>query len=193
MSGASIETTLEPWASSLGDVKGPKQRVILTAWCPAKTSIDTLVKVEGHRWAIEDSFETAKNELGLDHNETRSWDGWHRQSAGSATDRARRRHRLVAMAKGTSSHTSAHSNPATSCWRTAATTATSFARPWQTAAPGPTSSPCRTAKTSWLSRPSCIATRTPWSASSTRSDTTEAPAPDTTRTQRTTSPASSSP
>ena len=37
-----------------------------------------LVKVEGHRWAIEDSFETAKNELGLDHNETRSWHGWHR-------------------------------------------------------------------------------------------------------------------
>ena len=27
---------------------------------------------------IEDSFETAKNELGLDHNETRSWHGWHR-------------------------------------------------------------------------------------------------------------------
>ena len=25
-----------------------------------------------------DSFETAKNELGLDHNETRSWHGWHR-------------------------------------------------------------------------------------------------------------------
>lgn len=34
-----------------------------------------LVSVEGHRWAIEDSFETAKNELGLDHNETRSWHG----------------------------------------------------------------------------------------------------------------------
>ena len=37
-----------------------------------------LVSVEGHLWAIEDSFETAKNELGLDHNETRSWHGWHR-------------------------------------------------------------------------------------------------------------------
>src|ERR1044072_1958055 len=39
---------------------------------------ETLVNVEGHRWAIEDSFETAKNEFGLDHNETRSWHGWHR-------------------------------------------------------------------------------------------------------------------
>ena len=49
-----------------------------STWCPAGTRIETLVKVEGHRWAIEDSFETAKNELGLDHNETRSWHGWHR-------------------------------------------------------------------------------------------------------------------
>jgi SRSO17 transposase len=49
-----------------------------TTWCPAGTSIKTLVGIEGHRWAIEDSFETAKNEFGLDHNETRSWHGWHR-------------------------------------------------------------------------------------------------------------------
>src|SRR5246500_38914 len=49
-----------------------------STWCPAGTSIETLAAVEGHRWAIEDSFETAKNELGLDHNETRSWHGWHR-------------------------------------------------------------------------------------------------------------------
>jgi SRSO17 transposase len=49
-----------------------------STWCPAGTSIEKLVRVEGHRWAIEDSFETAKNEFGLDHNETRSWHGWHR-------------------------------------------------------------------------------------------------------------------
>jgi SRSO17 transposase len=49
-----------------------------TTWCPDGIDIQALVAVEGHRWAIEDSFETAKNELGLDHNETRSWHGWHR-------------------------------------------------------------------------------------------------------------------
>jgi SRSO17 transposase len=49
-----------------------------STWCPAGTLIDTLVRVEGHRWAIEDAFETAKTELGLTHNETRSWQGWHR-------------------------------------------------------------------------------------------------------------------
>lgn len=49
-----------------------------TTWCPAGTDIQALVAVEGRRWAIEDSFETAKNEFGLDHNETRSWHGWNR-------------------------------------------------------------------------------------------------------------------
>jgi SRSO17 transposase len=49
-----------------------------TTWCPGGTSLEVLVGVEGRRWAIEDGFETAKNELGLDHHETRSWHGWHR-------------------------------------------------------------------------------------------------------------------
>lgn len=49
-----------------------------TTWCPAGTSIGTLVAVEGRRWAIEDAFETTKTELGLDHKATRSWYGWHR-------------------------------------------------------------------------------------------------------------------
>src|SRR5258708_20290153 len=49
-----------------------------STWCPKGTPMEKLVLVEGHRWAIEDSFETAKNELGLDHNESRSWHGWRR-------------------------------------------------------------------------------------------------------------------
>ena len=74
------ETRSEPWTRGLlirrtiadGDL------AFFTTWCPAGTPIQTLVSVEGHRWAIEDSFETAKTEFGLDHNETRSWHGWHR-------------------------------------------------------------------------------------------------------------------
>ncbi|HEY4548179.1 MAG TPA: IS701 family transposase [Pedomonas sp.] len=49
-----------------------------TTWSPAGTPVETLARVEGARWAIEDAFETNKTELGLDHNETRSWHGWHR-------------------------------------------------------------------------------------------------------------------
>ncbi len=49
-----------------------------TTWCPQGTSIETLVRVEGTRWRVEGSFETTKNELGLGHNESRSWYGRHR-------------------------------------------------------------------------------------------------------------------
>jgi SRSO17 transposase len=49
-----------------------------TTWCPQGTPLAVLVEVEGRRWAIEDAFEAAKTELGLAHNETRSWHGWHR-------------------------------------------------------------------------------------------------------------------
>jgi SRSO17 transposase len=59
---------------SLGD----QDLAFFSTWCPAGTDITTLVRVEGRRWAIEDAFETAKTELGLTHNETRSWPGWHR-------------------------------------------------------------------------------------------------------------------
>ena len=55
-----------------------RERAYFTTWCPAGTPIATLVAVEGQRWTIEDAFETAKTELGLAHNETRSWHGWHR-------------------------------------------------------------------------------------------------------------------
>jgi SRSO17 transposase len=54
------------------------KRAFFTTWCPKGTPMAVLVEVEGRRWAIEDAFETAKTELGLDHNETRSWHGWHR-------------------------------------------------------------------------------------------------------------------
>jgi SRSO17 transposase len=50
-------------------------------WCPAGTLMETLVRVQGHRWAIEDAFETAQTERGLTHNETRSWHGWHRHGS----------------------------------------------------------------------------------------------------------------
>jgi SRSO17 transposase len=57
---------------------GDGKMAFFTTWCPKGTPMEKLVEVEGRRWAIEDGFETAKTELGLDHNETRSWHGWHR-------------------------------------------------------------------------------------------------------------------
>jgi SRSO17 transposase len=37
-----------------------------------------MVRVAGSRWAIEECFEAAKGEVGLDQYEVRSWHGWYR-------------------------------------------------------------------------------------------------------------------
>ena len=42
-----------------------------------EVSLETLVWLSGMRWPIETSFEESKEELGLDHYETRSYLGWH--------------------------------------------------------------------------------------------------------------------
>jgi SRSO17 transposase len=47
-------------------------------FAPASTSLVGLVRVAGTRWAIEESFQTAKGEVGLDHYEVRRWPGWYR-------------------------------------------------------------------------------------------------------------------
>jgi SRSO17 transposase len=45
---------------------------------PATTSLVGLVRVAGTRWAVEEGFEQAKGEVGLDHYEVRRWPGWYR-------------------------------------------------------------------------------------------------------------------
>ena len=36
------------------------------------------MRVAGTRWAIEECFEEAKGQVGLDQYEVRRWDGWYR-------------------------------------------------------------------------------------------------------------------
>ena len=53
----------------------------LTAYlvfAPRETTLQRLVWVAGRRWCIEVCFESAKQEVGLDDYEVRSWQGWHR-------------------------------------------------------------------------------------------------------------------
>ncbi|MEN3586729.1 IS701 family transposase [Streptomyces sp. ZYX-F-203] len=42
------------------------------------TPLSEIVRVMGLRWSIEDCFETAKSDCGLDHYEVRTWDAWMR-------------------------------------------------------------------------------------------------------------------
>jgi SRSO17 transposase len=47
-------------------------------FAPPETSLADLVAVAGARWAIEESFHTAKGEVGLDHYQVRRYDAWYR-------------------------------------------------------------------------------------------------------------------
>jgi SRSO17 transposase len=47
-------------------------------YAPAATPLVGLVRVAGIRWAVEEAFEQAKGEVGLDHYEVRRWPGWYR-------------------------------------------------------------------------------------------------------------------
>ena len=44
---------------------------------PARTPLRELIRVAGTRWAIEECFQTAKNEAGLDHYQVRTWRAWY--------------------------------------------------------------------------------------------------------------------
>jgi SRSO17 transposase len=66
------------WLLARRSLSDPTQRAYYIGSAPPDTSLEQLVRVVGTRWAIEESFKTAKGEVGLDHYEVRSWHGWYR-------------------------------------------------------------------------------------------------------------------
>jgi SRSO17 transposase len=58
--------------------KGELELAFYLCFGAAGTTIDQLVRVAGARWAIEECFQSAKNEVGLDQYQVRRYDGWHR-------------------------------------------------------------------------------------------------------------------
>jgi SRSO17 transposase len=68
----------EHWLLIRRSRRDPKQRAYYIVFAPIETSLAELAGVAGLRWTIEECFERAKDDLGLDHCEARSWTGWHR-------------------------------------------------------------------------------------------------------------------
>ena len=59
-------------------IEDPTKYAYYLAYGPAETPVHKLIQIVGRRWSIEDSFEAAKGEVGLDDYDVRKWDGWHR-------------------------------------------------------------------------------------------------------------------
>jgi SRSO17 transposase len=66
------------WLLIRRSVSDPSEVVYFACGGPVGTGLPELVEVAGARWAIEDLFELAKGDCGLDEYEVRGWAGWHR-------------------------------------------------------------------------------------------------------------------
>jgi len=58
--------------------KGEPELAYYLCCAPAGTPDEELIRVAGSRWAIEECFQTAKNETGLDQYQVRRYDAWYR-------------------------------------------------------------------------------------------------------------------
>ncbi|MEW1551063.1 IS701 family transposase [Streptomyces tsukubensis] len=110
--------THQRWVLPRRSVARPDEIAYYPAYAPNGTAVADLVRVTGTRWAVEEAFQAAKNECGLDQYEVRRYTGWYR-------------HITLAML--------AHAFLATSAARTTEkgnppTTPASSASPWQKSA-----------------------------------------------------------
>jgi SRSO17 transposase len=66
------------WLLARRSLSDPSKLAYYVCFGPADTTLDELVRVAGSRWAIEECFQTAKNETGLDHYQVRGYEPWYR-------------------------------------------------------------------------------------------------------------------
>jgi len=71
----------QPWAHGLlvrRHLEHADELAYYLVYAPTATSLQEMVRAAGARWTIDDMFKLAKGQVGLDHYEVRSWQGWYR-------------------------------------------------------------------------------------------------------------------
>jgi SRSO17 transposase len=66
------------WLLVRRSLSAPTERAFYRVSAPADTRVHEMVEAAGRRWTIEEGFEQAKGEVGLDHYEVRQWTAWYR-------------------------------------------------------------------------------------------------------------------
>ena len=66
------------WLLARRSIAKPGELAYYVCFGSAGTTLEELVRVAGTRWAIEECFEEAKGQVGLDQYEVLRWDGWYR-------------------------------------------------------------------------------------------------------------------
>jgi SRSO17 transposase len=65
------------WLLARRSLRDPTEIAYYACYGPRRTSTAGLAAVAGSRWHIEECFQQAKNEAGLDHYQVRSWRAWY--------------------------------------------------------------------------------------------------------------------
>lgn len=66
------------WLLVRRSISEPSEVTAYVSYAPATTTLRQLVRGAGLGWRVEESIQTGKGEVGLDHYEVRSWSGWYR-------------------------------------------------------------------------------------------------------------------
>lgn len=72
------ESGFARWLLVRRSISDPSELSAYVTFAAADTSLAALVQVAGMRWTVEESIQTGKGEVGLDHYEVRSWTGGYR-------------------------------------------------------------------------------------------------------------------
>ena len=73
-----VDAGFERWVLIRRSRRDASERAYYLVFAHTGTTLAELAGAAGLRWTLEECFQRAKEELGLDHCEARSWHGWHR-------------------------------------------------------------------------------------------------------------------
>ena len=73
-----LEDTRSYWLLARRSLTDPDDLAYYLCHGPERTPLRELVRVAGARWAIEETFQTAKGQVGLDQYQVRRYDSWYR-------------------------------------------------------------------------------------------------------------------
>ena len=65
------------WVLARRSVSDPTDIAYYLCYGRRGTRLRELIRVAGTRWAVEETFQTSKNEVGLDHYQVRRYDAWY--------------------------------------------------------------------------------------------------------------------
>jgi len=68
----------QQWVLARRSLSDPTEIAYYFVFAPATITLAQVVQVAGTRWQVEEGFELAKQQVGLDEYEVRHWHGWYR-------------------------------------------------------------------------------------------------------------------